>query len=133
MVTDTTNPAAKLDAYELRHLVSHLEFAKREDDLHRLLSLETVGKKNAWYEAKETAGDLQGYLVDVNQAWKLIQTKTYTLLDVRESSELAADGYIAGAVNLAYNSGGLQSGYTKLPKSKGIVVVSYPLVFSSAG
>jgi len=60
--------------------------------------------------------------VGVNKAWKLIQTKTYTLLDVREPSELTTDGYIAGAVNLPYNSGGLQSGHSTLPKGKGIVV-----------
>jgi rhodanese-related sulfurtransferase len=60
--------------------------------------------------------------VDVNKAWKLIQAKTYTLLDVREPSELSIDGYIAGAVNLPYTSGKLTSGYATLPKGKGIVV-----------
>ncbi len=60
--------------------------------------------------------------LSVNQAWKLIQTKAYTLLDVREPSELSTDGYIAGAINLPYTSGKLASGHTTLPKGKGIVV-----------
>ena len=73
MTTETTNPVAKLDTYELRHLVSHLELANRADDLHWLLSLKTDEQKNAWYEAKATVGDLQGYLVDVNQAWRIAE------------------------------------------------------------
>jgi len=60
--------------------------------------------------------------IDVNQAWSLIKGGAHTLLDVREPSELIADGFIAGAVNLPYTSGVLSSDYGKLPSTKGVIV-----------
>ncbi len=65
------NPIATLTEYELHHLAAHLATAGRDEDLHRLLTLETVQGRNAWYEAKEAVGDTQGYLIDVTLAWQL--------------------------------------------------------------
>ncbi len=60
--------------------------------------------------------------ISVTKAWQLIQTKKYTLLDVREPSELTNDGHIAGAVNLPWNSGKLKTDHATLPKGKGVIV-----------
>ena len=73
MEIEMTKPAAGLDAYDVRHLVTHLELAHREADLHRLLALETDEQKNAWFEAKEAFGDSAGYRADVNRAWRIAE------------------------------------------------------------
>src|SRR2546423_1780660 len=65
------NPVANLSAYELRHLVNHLEAAGRVADLHHLLALETDEKRNAWYDAKESCGDTESYITDVTRVWEL--------------------------------------------------------------
>jgi hypothetical protein len=96
------NPFTDLDEYELRHLVEHLEMAKRLDDLHRVLWLEWVAGeevsaprrgiqgwldhlvrqdqakreypcRNDWYEIREERGDIEGYLADVERAWQLTE------------------------------------------------------------
>jgi hypothetical protein len=66
-----TNPIARLDPYELRQLPAHLVTARRFEDLHRLLRLDfAVGesKANAWFSAKDAAGELASYLEDVQLA-----------------------------------------------------------------
>jgi hypothetical protein len=87
--------------YGLGHLVEHLELARRTEDLHRLLALEQVsllgssvspspgwrrlldrlfGRRpaeplchyqNVWHAAKEAAMDVDGYVADVQAAWRL--------------------------------------------------------------
>lgn len=66
------SPLGHLDDYELRHLAAHLRDAGRGPDLHRLLRLEYGATSvNAWWEAKEAAGDGRGYLDDLALAWQL--------------------------------------------------------------
>ncbi|MCB8923966.1 MAG: hypothetical protein H6662_20490 [Ardenticatenaceae bacterium] len=79
--TDNSNPVAQLTRYELRHLVAHLEQSGRIGDLHRLLALETGEQRNAWYEAKDAVGDLQGYLDDV---YTYPQKLDHVLSDISE-------------------------------------------------
>lgn len=67
------NPVAILTEYELRHLAAHLEAAGRDKDLHHLLALETSAGHNAWFEAKLAHSDLQGYLTDIQLAWRLTE------------------------------------------------------------
>jgi hypothetical protein len=64
-------------------LPAHLEAAGLEEDLHRLLRLDYVtdhfpvkspeqrSRSNAWFSAKQAAGDTAGYLGDVALAWRL--------------------------------------------------------------
>lgn len=47
MVALEGNPFAHLTAYELRHLVEHLEASGQDEELHRLLALETSEQHNA--------------------------------------------------------------------------------------
>ncbi len=73
MVNLPGNPVARLNEYELRHLVPHLEEAGLVDKLHHLLALETSAHSNAWFEAKQAYDDIQGYLDDVSRAWQLAE------------------------------------------------------------
>jgi hypothetical protein len=75
MVDIRNNPFAALTEYESRHLAAHLAVSGRDEDLHRLLALETSDGCNAWYEAKEAVGNIQGYQADLNQAWQVAETK----------------------------------------------------------
>jgi hypothetical protein len=75
MTAPVNNPVGTLTEYELRHLVAHLAAAGRDEDVHRLLALETGEGRNAWYKAREVAGDIEGYLVDVTLAWQMAGTK----------------------------------------------------------
>jgi hypothetical protein len=62
-------PFAALGDYEVRHVVTHLVRAGRDQDLHRLLRLE-IGeeRRNGWFTERESRGDVGGYLDDVAQA-----------------------------------------------------------------
>ena len=102
------NPVAGLDGYELRNLATHLARSGREADLHLLLAL-PWGVLNAWYEAKDAAGDLPGYLADVAIARRLAydacaapapeSTRASTLaLTVRYALVAASIRSIAGTV-----------------------------------
>ena len=71
--TRVADSEAALTPYELRHLTAHLEEAERIDDLHRLLALTTREGRNAWYRAKDSAGDFPGYVTDVDRAWLLAE------------------------------------------------------------
>jgi hypothetical protein len=63
-------PFAALDDYDVRHVVTHLMRAGREQDVHRLLHLETgAERRNGWFAERERRGDVGGYLDDVAQAW----------------------------------------------------------------
>lgn len=73
MVELKGNPVSDLNRYELNSLAEHLEFSERVEDLHRLLALETSEQRNAWYEAREAASDSEGYLRDVQRAWRLAE------------------------------------------------------------
>ena len=43
------------------------------EELHALLAQETPDGRNAWFEAKEAAGDIAGYIADVQRAWALTE------------------------------------------------------------
>ncbi|MBU1299674.1 MAG: hypothetical protein KKB77_11090, partial [Bacteroidetes bacterium] len=66
------NPVAQLTRYELRHLVEHLEVSGREEDLHRLLALETSEQRNAWYDIKNIYMEIEGFFDDVRRARRLL-------------------------------------------------------------
>jgi rhodanese-related sulfurtransferase len=51
----------------------------------------------------------------------IVTGKAMTLIDVREPSEFAA-GHIAGALNLAWNSGGLKGSLSQIAKDRPVVV-----------
>jgi hypothetical protein len=82
------NPVAHLNAYELHHLVAHLNASGRWVDIHALLGLEweqaeevlflqresKVRRQNAWYAAKEGSGDTNGYLADLDIARTLAES-----------------------------------------------------------
>jgi hypothetical protein len=65
--------------YDVRHLTTHMEKAGRIEDLHSLLKAE-MGKRNAWYEAKDAVNDITGYLNDVEQA-RLDAVASYNSVD----------------------------------------------------
>jgi hypothetical protein len=69
------NPFSRLTAYELRHLVVHLDALGRADALHRLLLTETSAGRSAWYEANEGRGDAAGYMADIDRAWRLVDSE----------------------------------------------------------
>lgn len=58
-----------IDLYGLRHLVQHLVKGDQVDELHQLLSREKDGR-NAWFDAKDQASDVEGFVADVRLAWK---------------------------------------------------------------
>ncbi len=62
------NPLARLDAYEMKYLVTHLAAAERAGDLRHLLFLRTGSEANAWFAA---APDVRTYLSDLAQAQQL--------------------------------------------------------------
>lgn len=64
-------PLTRLTEYDLYHLAEHLEDSAQAIELHRLLALETDGRQNAWFEAKESIDDLDGFQTDVERAWEL--------------------------------------------------------------
>ncbi|MFI6502069.1 hypothetical protein [Nonomuraea typhae] len=59
-----------VDGYGRRHLVAHLLAAGRVADVHALLAREDAEGRNLWHEIHETAGDVFGFLQDVELARK---------------------------------------------------------------
>lgn len=88
------------DRYGVRHLAAHLEAGGRADDLHRLMAAKRtlnstlspqtasggwlarllprpraaeagVRHQNTWYALHQQAGDVAGYLADLERAWRL--------------------------------------------------------------
>src|SRR5579863_2405902 len=72
MATDRSpreGPFAALDDYDVRHVVTHLTYAGRDQDVHQLLRLEAGGeRRNGWFAERERRDDIGGYLDDVAQA-----------------------------------------------------------------
>jgi hypothetical protein len=68
--------------YGLRTLAAHLVGASRVEDLHYLLHLEweiSGGQwENLWFAVREAQGDISGFLVDIQRAWRLAE-KQYSL------------------------------------------------------
>jgi hypothetical protein len=60
------------DGYVHANLALHMEKAGRADDLHWLLSQETQERRNAWFEARQRQGDVEGFIGDVDRAWRLV-------------------------------------------------------------
>jgi hypothetical protein len=65
---DLENPFCALSDYELRHLPEHLEDAGLAPQIHKLLSTETTAGRNAWYDIKDSHGEMQAYLGDLRRA-----------------------------------------------------------------
>lgn len=57
--------------YGLRHIVSHLEMARRHQDMHLLLGIETPDQRNLWHAVKDSAGDIDGYIFDISHAFTM--------------------------------------------------------------
>lgn len=62
------HPFERLDGYESAHLVAHLVSADDTTSLRRLLALETAGGAHAWSDHRQSAGDDQGLLDDLDLA-----------------------------------------------------------------
>ncbi len=90
MVTQHDNPVAHLNAYELRHLVAHLKEAERDEDVHRLLAIETSSQRNAWYEVKEAADMAEGLFQDVRLALQWATEETNIGLQCRYALFIAS-------------------------------------------
>lgn len=58
----------KLSAYEVRHLVEHLAQIEGQQELRRLMSIETDGGRNHWYELKLKQGVIDSYFDDLQIA-----------------------------------------------------------------
>jgi hypothetical protein len=71
MVEIKNNPVNVLNEYEHHHLVEHFIEAGQVEQVFRLLGLETLDGKNAWYSAWDMRHDLDGYQRDVQAAWRL--------------------------------------------------------------
>lgn len=74
-LSSAQNPLAGLGGYDLRYLVTHLAEAGRAHELRKLLSLdwgssESGTYRNAWFEAKDSAGSFQEYANDLATAWR---------------------------------------------------------------
>ena len=98
------NPVGLLPSYELRHLVVHLIEAGRLDDLQHLLSLEDSDRQNAWYQAKDSTGDLDDYTADLSAA--LVAAQSIPVTGARYSSPCAqlAVGYRYALMLASVNS-----------------------------
>lgn len=59
-----------VDAYDIAHLVRHLDEAGSAAELHKLLAAEYGGNSNFWFAIKDAADDAVGYLDDLRIAWK---------------------------------------------------------------
>jgi hypothetical protein len=73
------NPCTALTDYELRHLVAHLETRGRDEDLHRLLALETSEPRNAWFQVVHARLGLDAYRDDLHRAWRCAEAKASSL------------------------------------------------------
>ena len=86
---DLVNKRDEDNGYGLRHLAAHLEASGQDDELHRLLNLETAQGKNLWHESKEAVGDMTGYINDVMRAWRLARVG-YDRKDIKRTGKLIA-------------------------------------------
>lgn len=69
--------------YGLRHVAAHLELSGRGEELHRLLACD-AGGRNAWFAARAAVGDVAGYELDVDRAWRIAaQRPPAVALEVR--------------------------------------------------
>jgi hypothetical protein len=77
------------DGYIRDHLLHHMEQAGRHDALDALLGEETAGQ-NAWYAVRDGAGQLSGYLADVDRAWRLARADRFAERVLRSALLLAS-------------------------------------------
>ncbi len=105
---EEANPFDALNPYELQHLAFHLSAAARMAELNRLVTLSwsprtdhvsaesevsnsgiapSTGRRNAWYDAKERAGDAEGYTQDLEIAWTLAEASS--AIAVKSGAEAA--------------------------------------------
>src|SRR5664280_1978519 len=114
------------DGYGLRHLADHLHAAGRQLDLHRLLACQRIQPAadpgisprhvNVWFTARDRAGDLAGYLRDVQQAWKAATAAT--------RREVSSGGSPAGL--------GLEIRYALIASSMVSLAVALPIPLITA-
>jgi hypothetical protein len=104
--------ALRLDGgYGFRFLAAHLVAAGRDDELDRLLRLESVDGRadhNVWFAAHEATGDLAEYLADVARAWRRAEVRSddelpgglapTIALEVRYALLFASLNALAGAI-----------------------------------
>ena len=93
------------DGYILVQSAWHMEQAKREDDLHSLLSEETSQGRNGWFQARDSEGQITGYMADVARALRLVtgegnvpQTPKRISLQVHYHLIMASVNSLAGTV-----------------------------------
>jgi hypothetical protein len=120
--------AAPVDRYGVLHLVTHLNSAGAEADIHRLLALgakavadpasgpgqsapdQPVPTKNAWYAVHERIGSTAAYAADVRLAWDLAQQRSDIGLEIRYALITASIASLAASIPaelvLALVSGG---------------------------
>jgi len=75
-----------VDDYGLRHLAAHLELAGQAGILHELLAQgQRNGEQweNSWYAARGAAGQLDGYMADVERAYRLAANEAAAHLQIR--------------------------------------------------
>jgi hypothetical protein len=94
------------DGYGVRHLVAHLQYAGRRQQLRELLLAEWPSKPrplNAWYETHAQAGDHARYLTDLARARRVAEIATDQALAADEMAVTAGDefGYalLAGSIH----------------------------------
>lgn len=64
------------DGYIYQHLVRHMELSGNTGEIHLLLKEQTNEGSNAWYQMRDRAGQVAGYLEDVFRAWELLGEQT---------------------------------------------------------
>jgi hypothetical protein len=74
-----------VDRYGALHLASHLKGAEREEDIHRLLALNSPAaivcdragrRENIWYAVHDRIGESAAYSSDVTLGWNLAKAST---------------------------------------------------------
>jgi hypothetical protein len=68
----TTELFSRLSDYDFRYLTQHLAIAGRSGDLNNLLALETSDHKNAWFVARDSRSEADGYVQDLQLARELV-------------------------------------------------------------
>ena len=87
------------DGYIHAHLLWHLERAGKTEEIHGLLSEVHENGGNAWFGALERAGQVAGYLADVNRAVRILDEPS-TLLPIAVRVRLCCRyGLIISSIN----------------------------------
>ena len=63
-----SEPFERFGDYEFRHLTQHLALAGRTGELHHLLALRRLITRNAWFVARDSRSEADGYIEDLRLA-----------------------------------------------------------------